>query len=62
MIWRVTSLLAWIISLIALPIWPYASGWSIYPSGFFFLIGLVTFAVSFFGRRGSELWHHRGQG
>ncbi|HEX4809047.1 MAG TPA: DUF3309 family protein [Bryobacteraceae bacterium] len=60
--WRVISLIALFIALIALPIWPFSSRWTIYPSGFFFLIGIVTFAVSQFGRRGSPIWRNRGQG
>jgi hypothetical protein len=62
MVWRIVGLIAWVISLIALPIWPYSPQWTIYPSGFFFLIGLVSFAVSFFGRRQTPLWSPKKDG
>lgn len=59
---KIVGSIALFISLFTLPIWPFTSHWTIYPSGFFFLIGLVTFAVSFIGSRGTPVWRPKNTG
>ena len=54
--------IALFVSLFLLPIWPFSAQWTVYPSGFFFLIGLVSFAVALIGRRETPIWRPKKTG
>jgi uncharacterized membrane protein len=63
MLWKVAGLVALILCIATLPVWPYSRG----PRGLYLCMFLgfaaaLLFLVGFFGRRGSALWKDRGQG
>ncbi|MBV8829682.1 MAG: hypothetical protein JO217_02625 [Acidobacteriaceae bacterium] len=62
--WKWVSLVFLILGIALLPIWPYGANWywRMYVSGFCFFVAVLTFLVSLFGKRGSTVWRHRGQG
>ncbi len=45
-----------------MPLWPYSHNWSVFAPAFCWFLAVLTFLLSFFARRGSEIWKHRGQG
>jgi hypothetical protein len=62
MAWRIASLIALIICLASLPIWPYARSAGGYVAAFFGFITVLFFLMSIFSTRGTSIWRHRGQG
>ena len=62
MAWRLVSLLFAIIGILAMPVWPYSQNWSVFAPGFCWFLAGLTFLLSIFARRGSQIWKHRGQG
>jgi hypothetical protein len=62
MAWRIISLILFIAGIFAMPLWPYSRNWSVYAPGFCWFLAVLTFLISIFARRGSEIWKNRGQG
>jgi hypothetical protein len=63
MLWKVAGLVALILCIATLPVWPYSRGpRGLYLCMFFGFAAALLFLVGFFGRRGSALWKDRGQG
>ncbi|MGA8028167.1 MAG: hypothetical protein WB992_13575 [Bryobacteraceae bacterium] len=62
MVWRWVSISLFIIGILSLPFWPYSKEFTIYPTAFCWFLTVLTLLVSIFGKRGSELWRHKGQG
>lgn len=60
--WKWVSLGLFILGIICLPVWPYSSNWTFYPSAFCFFLTILTFLVSVFAKRGSAIWKGRGHG
>lgn len=60
--WKWISLALFLLGIVCLPVWPYNSAWRFYPSAFCFFLGVLTFLVSIFAKRGSAVWKHKGQG
>lgn len=60
--WKWVAIAFLILGAVALPFFPYSHSWSIYPSIFCWFLAVLTFLVSIFSKRGSTVWHHRGQG
>ena len=60
--WRVISAIFFALAIICLPFWPYSHGWTIFPTAFCMLVTFVTLLVNLFGKKGSAIWKHKGQG
>jgi hypothetical protein len=62
MLWTIAALVALILCVATLPVWPYSGPRSLYLCMFFAFAAALLFLVGIFGRRGSALWKDKGQG
>ena len=62
MVWRLIALVFFVIGLIVMPLWPYSQNWSVFAPGFCWFVAVLMILMSFFAKRGSEIWKNRGQG
>lgn len=60
--WYGAAVVFFILGIVCLPVWPYATQWFIYPTAFCWFLTILTAAVGFFSKRGGTLWRHKGQG
>lgn len=61
-VWKWVALGFFILGFVVLPFYSYSHSWSIYPIIFCWFITVLALLVSVFSKRGSTVWHHRGQG
>jgi hypothetical protein len=60
--WRIIAAIFLALALGCLPVWPYSHGWTFLPSIFCLFVMVLTLLVNLFGKKGSTIWRHKGQG